>query len=94
MKKEEKLLFRAKNCCRLSLKKLRIHRSMLAKILKVGIPAALQMAVTAFSNVFVQSYINSFGEDCMGGWTAYVKIDVAVVECTAVSEQGLCSFPW
>lgn len=33
------------------------------------------MAVTAFSNVFVQSYINSFGEDCMGGWTAYVKID-------------------
>ena len=69
------VLLRAKNCCRLSLKKLRIHRSMLAKILKVGIPAALQMAVTAFSNVFVQSYINSFGEDCMGGWTAYVKID-------------------
>lgn len=59
------VLLRAKNCCRLSLKKLRIHRSMLAKILKVGIPAALQMAVTAFSNVFVQSYINSFGEDCM-----------------------------
>lgn len=69
------VLLRAKNCCRLSLKKLRIHRSMFAKILKVGIPAALQMAVTAFSNVFVQSYINSFGEDCMGGWTAYVKID-------------------
>ena len=32
------VLLRAKNCCRLSLKKLRIHRSMLAKILKVGIP--------------------------------------------------------
>ena len=48
---------------------------LIKRILKVGIPAALQMAVTAFSNVFVQSYINSFGEDCMGGWTAYVKID-------------------
>lgn len=69
------VLFREKNCCRLSVKKLRIHRAMLGKILKVGIPAALQMAITAFSNVFVQSYINSFGEDCMGGWTAYVKID-------------------
>ena len=42
---------------------------------RVGIPAALQMAVTAFSNVFVQSYINHFGADCMSGWTAYTKID-------------------
>ena len=41
----------------------------------VGVPSALQMAITAFSNVFVQSYINSFGADCMGGWTAYTKID-------------------
>ena len=31
------------------------------KIIKVGIPAALQMAITAFSNVFIQSYINFFG---------------------------------
>ena len=48
---------------------------MLKKIVRVGIPAALQMAVTAFSNVFVQSYINHFGADCMSGWTAYTKID-------------------
>ena len=33
------------------------------------------MAITSFSNVFVQSYINQFGTDCMGGWTAYAKID-------------------
>jgi Na+-driven multidrug efflux pump len=33
------------------------------------------MAVTSFSNVFVQSYINHFGTFCMGGWTAYNKID-------------------
>ena len=37
--------------------------------------AALQLAVTAFSNIFVQSYINYFGADCMSGWTAYNKID-------------------
>jgi Na+-driven multidrug efflux pump len=41
----------------------------------VGIPAAIQMAITAFSNIFVQSYINFFGSDCMSGWTAYAKID-------------------
>jgi Na+-driven multidrug efflux pump len=41
----------------------------------VGFPAALQLSITAFSNVFVQSYINQFGEDCMSGWTSYAKID-------------------
>ena len=45
------------------------------KIIRVGIPAALQMAVTAFSNVFIQSYINFFGKECMAGYTAYAKID-------------------
>lgn len=68
-------LLRIDNCCTLHIKKLRIHFDMLLKILKVGIPAALQMAITSFSNIFVQRYINSFGDACMGGWTAYSKID-------------------
>ncbi len=68
-------LARMDNCCRLRFKKLKIHGDMLAKIIKIGIPAALQMAITSFSNIFVQRYINSFGSDCMGGWTAYSKID-------------------
>ena len=59
----------------LRISRLKIHWSMMRKIFKVGIPAALQMAVTAFSNVFVQSYINYFGNDCMSGWTAYAKVD-------------------
>ena len=69
------LLMRAKNCVRVSLRALKLHMDPLKKIIRVGIPAALQRAVTSFSNVFVQSYINYFGADCMGGWTAYTKID-------------------
>ena len=68
-------LLRTGGCIRLSVKKLRLHFDMLSKIIRVGIPAALQMAVTAFSNIFVQSYINFFGADCMSGWTAYAKVD-------------------
>ena len=49
--------------------------SVFGKIIRVGIPAALQMAVTAFSNVFIQSYINFFGKEVMAGYTAYAKID-------------------
>ena len=69
------VLLQSDNCCRVQAKKLRMHWDVLKKIVKVGIPAAIQMAITAFSNVFVQSYINHFGADCMGGWTAYAKID-------------------
>ena len=64
---------------KLSLRDLRIHWRMLKKIVAVGIPAALQMAITAFSNVFLQGYINHFGADCMSGWTAYTKIDQLVI---------------
>lgn len=48
---------------------------ILLKIIRVGIPAALQMMIVGFSNIFVQGYINQFGADCMSGWTAYSKID-------------------
>ena len=68
-------LMRSESSIRLTLREVRLDLEMLGKIVRVGIPAALQMAVTAFSNVFVQSYINQFGTNCMSGWTAYSKVD-------------------
>ena len=68
-------LMRTDACIKLRLRKLAIHWQLLKKIFRVGIPAAIQMAITAFSNIFVQSYINYFGADCMSGWTAYAKVD-------------------
>ena len=72
-------LLRSHSCIRLEVRRLKMHWDMLAKIIKVGIPAAIQMAITSFSNVFVQSYINFFGADCMSGWTAYAKIDQLIL---------------
>ncbi len=73
-------LLKTDSCVKLQLRKLKIDWSILKKMLFVGIPAALQMALTAFSNIFVQSYINYFdtglpSPDYMAGWTAYLKID-------------------
>ena len=68
-------LLRTEECVKLLPRQLRLHWDMLRKILKVGIPAAVQMAITAFSNIFVQSYINYFGDNCMSGWTTYAKVD-------------------
>lgn len=69
------VLLRTNECIKLHPAKLRIHTDILKKIFRVGIPAAIQMAITAFSNIFVQSYINYFGGDCMSGWTTYSKVD-------------------
>lgn len=73
-------LLRTESCVKVKPKSLHIHKDMLGKVLMMGVPAALQMAVTAFSNVFVQSYITHFDQGLpqsvyMPGWTAYIKID-------------------
>jgi len=54
---------------------IRLHKNILKQIITVGLPAALQMMITSFSNVFVQSYINKFGSAAMAGWSSYGKID-------------------
>lgn len=72
-------LKRTDSCVKLTARAFRYNKEVTKKILKVGLPAALQMAVTSFSNVFVQGYINHFGADCMGGWTAYGKIDQVIL---------------
>ncbi len=72
-------LYRSDECIQVRLRELKLHMQILKKIILVGIPAALQMALTAFSNIFVQSYINHFGADCMSGWTAYNKVDALLL---------------
>lgn len=80
------VLMRSKNCIKISLRKLKIHWSIMKKIIIVGVPAAIQMALTSFSNIFVQGYINHFGTGCMGGWTSYSKIDsVVMIPMSSVS---------
>ena len=37
------------------------------------------MAVISFSNVFVQGYINSFGNASAAGWGIYSRVDAFVM---------------
>ncbi len=59
------VLLRTGECIKIRPRALRLHWDILKKIIRVGIPAAIQMAITGFSNIFVQSYINFFGDACM-----------------------------
>ena len=72
-------MMRTNTCIKLDLRALKIDKDILAKIVKIGLPTAVRLGITAFSNVFVQSYINYFGKDVMGGWTAYTKIDQLIL---------------
>lgn len=45
----------------------------------VGLPAGFQMALTAFSNIFVQSYVNAFGAAYTAGWGIYIRMDMFVI---------------
>ena len=56
-------------------RQVRVDRQSLRQILRLGLPSSVQAAVTSFSNVFVQSYINYFGSACMAGYGVYGKID-------------------
>ena len=58
-----------------SWKDMHIDPGIFRRILEIGLPAGFQSMITSFSNVFVQSYINSFGSSSMAGWSCYNKID-------------------
>jgi putative MATE family efflux protein len=62
----------------LRLRKLSLKGNLLARILRVGLPAGLQFITFDISNVLIQSGINSFGATTIAGWTAYVKTDSIV----------------
>lgn len=68
-------LMRTKEAYRVELRKIRFHGDMLRQIIVVGLPAALQQSITSFSNVVVQSRINSFGTAAIAGYSTTVRID-------------------
>ena len=69
------LLSRTRDIYRLEWRELKIKWPILRRVFAIGLPAAVQSVITAFSNVFVQGYINVFGSDVMAGWSSYNKLD-------------------
>lgn len=63
-------LVQTKDVYKLVLKHIRIEKDMLIGIVRLGIPTGIQQTVVSFSNVLVQSYINSFGASAMAAYSA------------------------
>ena len=57
-------------------KELRIDRTVLRRILRIGIPAGIQTAVFAFANIIIQAAINSLGTIVMAASSAAYNIEL------------------
>lgn len=68
-------LLSTKDVYRLSLKNLQIDKIMLKKVLRLGLPAAIQSSLITLSNLFIQRYVNGFGASAMAGIGVAKKVD-------------------
>ena len=70
-----RFMMKSQDMYRLELRKIRVNKKTSGKIIKVGIPTGIQNMMISFSNVVIQSSVNSFGAVLMAAFAAYVKID-------------------
>ena len=85
-------LFRIHEYHSLTFHEMKIDTAILKRIIKIGFPAGFQMAITAFSNVFVQAYINSYGAASTAGWGIYARVDAFVALSTQSMAMSITTF--
>ncbi|MBQ2865340.1 MAG: MATE family efflux transporter [Clostridia bacterium] len=71
------LMHRTDACCLIP-SKLKIHKTPLKSIIRIGLPSGLQNALFAISNVTIQSSINSFGEEVLAGSSAAANLEAVI----------------
>ena len=76
----------------LKLKKLKINGHIFGKIVKIGIPAGFQGICFSFSNVIIQSAINSFGAVVVSGNSAAISLEGFVYTSMNGLSQGCLTF--
>ena len=89
-------LHHTEGCYQLRFSRLKIKSYYLKQIFQVGIPAGIQSTVINFSNVLLQSSVNSFGSVSMAGYTAadnlmgfmYVSVNAVTQACMSFTSQN------
>ena len=86
------ILVREKDDFKLEFKKLSINTHILAKIVKIGLPAGFQGIMFSFSNVIIQSSVNLFGATTIAGNAAAVNLEGFVYTAMNGFSQGTLTF--
>lgn len=95
-------LWKSDTSYQLRLSKLTIQKAYLKQIFQVGIPAGIQSTVINFSNVLLQSSVNSFGSTAMAGYTAannilgflYATVNAITQACMSFTSQNYGVGKW
>ena len=86
------ILTRETDDFRLTVRKLHIDRDIFIRILKIGLPAGFQGIMFSFSNVIIQSSINTFGSTVIAGNSAGISIEGFVYTSMNGFSQGTLTF--
>lgn len=78
--------------CRLNIRKLYIHPNRMRRMLRIGLPAGIQSTLFSFSNVLIQSSINSFGSVIIAGNSAAANLEGFVYVSMNSVHQATVSF--
>ena len=89
-------LYRTQGCYQFRFSKLGLKSIYVLQIFQVGIPAGIQSTVINFSNVLLQSSVNSFGSVAMAGYTAannifgflYTSVNSVTQACMSFTSQN------
>ena len=76
----------------LEIKNMKINMHIFTKIVKVGIPAGFQGIMFSFSNVIIQSFVNSFGSVLIAGNSAACNLEGFIYTSMNGFSQGALTF--
>ncbi len=86
------ILIREEGPLHLDLRELRIWPDVLRQILQIGVPAGIQGTLFSFSNVIIQSGINSFGSTVVAGSSAASNIESFIYVSMNSCHQACVTF--
>ena len=89
-------LYRTESSYQLRFSRLGMKAKYVKQIFQVGVPAGIQSTIINFSNVLLQSSVNSFGSVAMAGYTAannllgflYTSINAVTQACMSFTSQN------
>ena len=85
-------LYRKEDEFRFRFVHMKIEKEVLKKVLVIGIPAGIQGAIFSISNVFIQSGINTFGENAIAGSSLALNFEYFTYDIAAAFAQAAVTF--
>lgn len=85
-------LIRGKAGVKLSFRKLRIHKKESKKILRIGLPMAINTSLFSVSNLLIQSNVNAFGKNAIAGKSIAGNLEEIIETFANAIMHGVVTF--